>query len=108
MVDGLQFFNQYRLSILDVAESDGAFTEKPLSYLSVDKSLNHAAYRLFRVVGQRARGSLYGVCHHEASLFASERIGAGIGKQQVVNGLVRVFVVVVHVEVFGLSQSVVC
>ena len=108
MVDGLQLFDKYRLGILDVAEGDGTLAEIPLGHLCVNQSFHQVANRLLGIVGQRARGSLDGVGHHQTGLFACERVRTGIGEQQVVDGLVGVLVMIADIEELGLAQSVVC
>ena len=52
VVDGLQFLNEYRLSILNIAEGDGAVAEVTLGYLGVDDVLHQFADAFLRLVGQ--------------------------------------------------------
>ena len=54
MIDGLEFLDEHRLGILDVAESNGAFAEITLGHLGVDDTLYLFADGLFGIVLQRA------------------------------------------------------
>ena len=107
MVDGLEFFDEHGLGILDVAEGDGAVAEVALVDLRVDEVLDEVADAFLRVVGQRARGRLDAVGHHEDGLLLGCGIGTGVGEEQVVDGLVGQLVLLLHVEVLGLTLSVV-
>ena len=107
MVDGLQFLDEHRLGILYVTERDGALTEEAVGHHTVDKLVDQLSYGLLGIVGQRARGSLHGIGHHQDGLLLGEGIGAGIGEEQVVDRLIGMLVLVLNIEVFGLALSVV-
>ena len=107
MIDRLQLLNEHRLGILDVAEGHWAFAEVAFSHLRVDKTFHQVANALFRIVGQRTGGRLNRIGHHQTCLFTGKGVGTGIGEQQVVDGFVGEVVLLLHVEVLGLTQTVV-
>ena len=107
MVDGLEFFYEHRLSILYVAEGDGALAEVAFCDLGINDTLYEVADGGFSIVGQRPRGGFNAVGHHQAGLFTGEGVGPGIGEQQVIDGFVGVLVLVADVEELGLALSVV-
>ena len=107
MIDSLELVDQDRLGVGDVPERDGALAEVSVGQLSVDETVDEVADGLLRVVRERAGSRLDGVGHHEDGLFAGERIGSGVGEEQVVDVVVGMLVLVFDVEVFCLTLSVV-
>ena len=107
MVDGLELLNEHRLGILDVAERNGALAEVAFGHLRVEYAVHQVADGLLGVVGQRARGGLHGIGHHQDGLLAGKGVRPRVGEQQFVNVLVGVLVLVFHVEILGLALSVV-
>ena len=107
VVDGLQLLDEYGLGVLNVAEGDRALAEVSFLHLTVDDVLYEVADALLGIVGQRSRCGLYGVGHHEYGLLLGEGVGAGVGEEEVIDGLVGMRVLVVDVEVLGLALPVV-
>ena len=106
MVDGLQLLDEHRLGILDVAESNGTLAEVAFSHLRVDKTFHQVANALFRIVGQRTGGRLNRIGHHQARLFTGKGVGTGIGEQQVIDRFIRMFIMIMYIEILGLALAV--
>lgn len=107
MVDGLELLDEHRLGILNVAEGDGTLAEVAVGDHRVDDAVHQRADGLLGVVGQRARGRLHGVGHHQDGLLLGEGVGARVGEEQLVDLFVGVLVLVFHEEELGLALSVV-
>ena len=52
MIDGLQLLNEYRLGILDIAESDGTFAEEALIGHAVNEFVDQLTDALLSIIGQ--------------------------------------------------------
>ena len=107
MVNGLEALDEHQFGLGDVAEGDGALLEEAVGHLLVDEAVDEVADAVFGIFGQRARSRLDGIGHHEDSLFAGERIGAGIGKFLDVDILVGMLILIFNIEVLGDALAVV-
>lgn len=94
MVYSLKSFYEYLLGDGNVVECYGAVFKEPFGHLLVYQLVYKRADAFRCILRQGARGGFYGVCHHQYSLFACERIGTGVCKQGFVYRFVRMFVLI--------------
>ena len=80
VIDDHQTLDERVFGLRDVAEGDGTVDKCAVGHLSVDDAVDQFGNGLGGVLFQAARRGFDGVGHHENSLFARERIGAGISE----------------------------
>ena len=103
VIHGLQSVDEDHFRRSDIMEGDGAIGKESLCHLTVYQFVDQIADTLFRIFRQRTRGGLNSVAHHQYSLLASRWIGSWIAEWCFIDFLIRMFILVVDIEIFHQS-----